>query len=187
MWRARTLLAVAALSAGVAVLLGAAPQVPTVSAWARAAVADSGSVTRLAIPAIAVDSKVVEVGQATDQEPGWAVADFSVGHHEGSGVPGGGTNIVLAGHNNFRGEVFRRLDGLVAGDLVRLRTRDGAWHDYRVDTRRIVLEEGATAAQRHDNALLLAETEHEQVTLVTCWPYQPDPPYRLVVTALPVG
>ncbi len=164
------------------------PHVLTVVAWGRAAAADTGPVTRVAIPAIEVDSKVVPVTVALGaQGRRWEVADFAVGHHEGSGAPGGGTNIVLAAHNNYRGEVFRRLDELVSGDLVRLGGEGGRWHDYRVVGTRIVLEDGASRAQRHDNAALLAPTNGEQVTLVSCWPYRSDPPYRVVGTALKEG
>lgn len=147
----------------------------------------SGDVTRVRIAAAGVDSRIIPV-ELRDGVDGlrWDVADYAVGHHAGSGLPGEGRSVVLAGHNNTRGEVFRHLDRLRQGDVGQVRSADGVWHRYSVTQTHTVLDEGAPAAQRQRNARLLADTGQERLLLVTCWPYRPDPPYRLVVVATPI-
>ncbi len=95
----------------VALMLVAVPRASVIEARARAMLTPSGQIADITIPKIDLDSRVLEVGKVrAEGTTTWEVADYAVGHHEGSGVPGGGTNIVLSGHNNINGEVFRRLD-----------------------------------------------------------------------------
>jgi hypothetical protein len=58
-----------------------------------AQLANTPSVTRVAIPSIGVDSKVIEVGWDVEQQNGqqvaiWQVAKYAVGQHRGSANPG---------------------------------------------------------------------------------------------------
>ena len=64
---------------------------------------------RVQIPAIRVDAPVVR-GDSWDQ------LKKGVGQQIGSPNPGSKGNIVLSGHNDVYGEVFRYLDQLQAGD-----------------------------------------------------------------------
>ena len=178
--------ALATLVLLLAALVAVAPWWSTAAAKVSSLATPPGEVAHLRIPGVGVDAKVVEVG-LRDRGQGleWEVADFAVGHHAGSGVPGSGRSIVLAGHNNARGEVFRRLDEVDVGDVVEVRTADGAWHRYTVSRTETVLEDGATERQRRANERLLSDAGEERLVLVTCWPYQPSPPYRLVVVAVP--
>jgi sortase A len=173
-----------------AVMLGSVltgPRVSVLRARARTFVTPSGEITRISVPAIGIDSRVIEVRQVVHgNRREWQVADYAVGHHEGSGVPGGGTNIVLSGHNNINGEVFRRLDELKRGDVITLRTRGGGSYNYEVESTRIVLEDGASSTRRMRNARYMRPTPEERLTLLSCWPYKPWPPYRIIVIARPV-
>ena len=163
-----------------------APKADGAAALAQTMLTPSGTVTGISIPKIQVDSKVVEVRrEERDGVVEWQVADYAAGHHAGSGDPGGGTNIVISGHNNIRGEVFRRLDELRKGDVITLESRDGT-RQYEVSEVRIVLQDGAHSSVRMRNARVMAPTSKEQLTLISCWPYRPWPPYRIIVIALPV-
>jgi LPXTG-site transpeptidase (sortase) family protein len=164
-----------------------APRASVLRARAATMLTPSGEITRIAIPAIGVDSRVIEVRrEERDGRKTWRVADYAVGHHAGSGAPGGGTNIVLSGHNNINGEVFRRLDELRRGDRIALETRSEGTRWYAVSGRRIVREEGVSTRQRLRNARYMKPTATERLTLISCWPYKPWPPYRIIITADPL-
>lgn len=149
------------------------------------------AITRVAIPSINVDSKVVEVGWEVQQQNGqdvalWQVAEYAVGQHRGSANPGEGTNIVLAGHVGGYGKVFKDLYYVKPGDQITLYSA-GQQYLYTVDERLLVTEEGVSAEQHAANAELIAPTDYEVVTLVTCWPAKgPDKfTQRVIVRARP--
>jgi sortase A len=151
------------------------------------------TVSRVIIPSINVDSKVVEVGweikqQGKQQVALWQVAEYAVGQHRGSANPGEDGNIVLAGHVGGYGKVFKDLFYVKPGDQITLFSR-GQQYLYTVQERLLVTEEGVSAEQHLANAQLIAPTDHEVITLVTCWPAKgPDKfTQRVVVRAVPFG
>jgi sortase A len=141
-------------------------------------------IVRIASPDIKLDTGVYEVYINRKQNL-WEVADYAAGHNYNSKNPGEGGNIVLSGHNNWRGEVFRYLEFLKPGDLIQLWTLEGKEYDYRVTDIQKLKEAGVSMAQRLKNATVMDATDHEQLTLITCWPYITYT-HRLIVTALPV-
>lgn len=149
------------------------------------------SVERIVIPSIKVDSKVIEVGWELVEQNGrqvavWQVAEFAVGQHRGSANPGEGGNVVLAGHVGGYGKVFRDLFYVRPGEPVVLYSA-GRQFLYTVQDRLVVTEEGASAEQRAANAALIAPTDHEVVTMVTCWPLTGPNKYaqRVIIRAVP--
>ncbi|MER3405295.1 MAG: sortase, partial [Chloroflexota bacterium] len=90
-------------------------------------------------------------------------------------------NVVLAGHNDIDGEVFRYLDRLKKGDRFTL-YRESDAYEYVVTDVLIVREQGASEAQRRENARVLLPTADPVATLITCWPYMVDT-HRLIVRA----
>lgn len=149
------------------------------------------TVTRVAIPSIGVDSKVVEVAwdveQQGDQQVAiWQVAKYAVGQHRGSANPGEGGNVVLAGHVGGYGKVFKDLFYVKPGDQITLYS-NGQQYLYTVQARLLVTEEGVSAEQHATNAALIAPTDREIVTLVTCWPDKGRDKFtqRVVVQAVP--
>ncbi len=147
---------------------------------------------RIAIPALGVDSKIVEVGISPIRVEGqdvyiWDVAGYAVGHHFSSGSPGEGENIVLSGHNDWEGEVFRDLWklGKMKGTRITLWTGERQW-SYYVEDVVLLKEVGVPLEQRLSNAQYIAGTGDDRLTLVTCWPYGVDD-HRLVVIARPMG
>jgi len=160
---------------------------------ASAAVADGERPlpARLVMPTLEMDIPVVEIGWSKKKDnngsvySAWDEADYAAGWHKNSATPGEGSNVVLSGHNNVSGAVFRELDQLKRGDIAELYV-DGVRHEYVVDKILIVPETAATPAQRRANTLYIEATEDEQLTLVSCWP-RDNNTHRIIVIAYPVG
>ncbi len=112
---------------------------------------------RIRIPALGVDAPVVE-------GDGWEQLKKGVGHHIGSANPGQRGNMVLSGHNDIYGEVFRDLNRLKPGDAIIVYARDKAY-TYIVTEKHIV---------EPTDIQWLAPTQRPTVTLVSCYPYMVD-------------
>lgn len=145
------------------------------------------TVTRLVIPRIEVDNKVIEVGWTVENEVAvWQVAKYAVGQHKGSANPGEGGNIVMAAHVAGSAPVFHRLIEVVPGDQVIVYSA-GQQYLYVVRDIQRVQEVGVSDEQRLANAAYMNPTDEEVVTLITCWP--PTGPnafdQRIVVRAVP--
>ncbi|MBX6342430.1 MAG: sortase, partial [Thermomicrobiaceae bacterium] len=146
--------------------------------------------THIAIPAVGIDTKVVEVGYDVVQIGGqkviqWRVADYAAGHHSTSADPGEGGNIVISGHDDWRGQVFRTLERVKIGDVVILTTPAGE-RRYAVAEIHYRKEAGVPLAERIATGHFLDPMPEERVTLVTCWPYGVDD-HRLIVVAKPIA
>jgi LPXTG-site transpeptidase (sortase) family protein len=155
--------------------------------------AHQSTITRVVVPSIGVDSKVVEVGWDVTEQNGqqvavWQVAEYAVGQHRGSANPGEGDNIVLAGHVGGYGKVFKNLFYINPGDQITLYS-GGQQYLYTVQERLILTEEGVSHEQQAANAQYIAPTGAEVVTLVTCWPAKGADKFtqRIVVRAVPFG
>lgn len=145
--------------------------------------------THLTIPSIGVDSDIVEVGVSPVEIDGqelltWDVAPYAVGHNFSSASPGEGENIVLSGHDDWQGEVFKNLYKIKQGAEVDVTAGDRVVK-YRVDDILLLPEVGETLEKRLENAKFIGTTGDERVTLVTCWPYGVDD-HRVVVIAHPM-
>lgn len=99
-------------------------------------------------------------------------------------MPGHGGNIVLSGHHNLGIEVFRNLVALEEGNEIILRA-DNRDYYYVVTDRFILPERNVSEEQRRQNAQWIMPTVDEQITLVTCWPYNGNS-HRLIVVAKPL-
>jgi sortase A len=147
--------------------------------------------SRLEIPAIKVDTPVVELGWTTSKTSSgtifseWDVAEYAAGWHKNSAVPGEAGNIVMSGHNNILGSVFRQLDQLKRGDDMTIYA-GGAEYTYVVDEVLILPEKHASAQQRKTNVKYIQETTDDRLTLVSCWP-RDDNTHRIVVIAKPAA
>jgi LPXTG-site transpeptidase (sortase) family protein len=148
-------------------------------------------IQRIAIPAITVDSPVVTVGWLVDRTNSslaaaaeWDSPGPAVGWVLTSALPDRPGNIILYGHNNMYGSVFKNLGKLAAGDALILQTGQASWH-YQVD--RVVLLPFllATAGQRQAYQAYLADTALPRLTVISCWPPESNT-YRLIVIAYPV-
>lgn len=145
--------------------------------------------THLAIPSIGVDSDIIEVGTSPVEVDGqelltWDVAPYAVGHNFSSASPGEGENIVLSGHDDWQGEVFKNLYKIKQGAEIDVQAGDRTVK-YRVDDILLLPEVGETLEKRLENAKFIGTTGDERLTLVTCWPYAVDD-HRVVVIAHPM-
>jgi sortase A len=118
------------------------------------------------IPAIGIHNWPIVQGD------GWEQLKKGVGQHIGSANPGENGNVVLAGHDDVFGEVFRDLDKLQPGDQVILYTMQQQYV-YLVTETRIV---------EPSQVEVMNPTSDPTVTLISCYPYMVDN-RRIVVFA----
>ncbi len=94
-------------------------QVETVEEWQAQVDANSGSaLTRIAIPAIDVETLVVEGTSAAALRAG-------AGHYPNTPLPGQVGNVAIAGHRTTYGKPFNRVDELQVGESIWLSTPIG--------------------------------------------------------------
>lgn len=131
------------------------------------ALVDSGTgrIIRIGIAAINVDAPVV-------QGDDWEALKTGVGLNNTSGIPGKSGNVILSGHNDIFGQVFRELDRLVPGDEIVLLTEKNAY-TYIVTGTQIV---------QPSQVEVMRQTEESTLTLISCYPYLVDT-QRIVVSA----
>lgn len=145
---------------------------------------------RIQIPAIQVNSTIVEVDPVQVKKSRtvtrweWQIPAYAVGHHSASGTPGGANNIVLGGHNNTQGEVFRRLNRLEVGDEITLYTLDNEFH-YQVVEKTFVPYRRDPEAGERTMQMYIGPTDDERLTLYSCYPYATNAD-RVLIVAEPV-
>lgn len=138
--------------------------------------------TRITSTAVHLDARIIPTYV---QNGAWQVADYAAGWLYGTPQPGQPGNSVLAGHNNWHGEVFRNLEFMHLGDEFTITTSDNVAHHYRVTEMYKVPEKNVGLAQQVANAHYIDNTPDERVTLITCWPYTTYT-HRLIVIGHPV-
>jgi sortase A len=148
--------------------------------------------TRVVAEAVEIDTQVVEMGWEEIEYKGewftkWVVPPGAAGWHVNSALPGHGDNVVISGHHNIKGKVFRYLVDLEPGDVVTVYAGDLPY-TYTVTEKYILQEAGMPADVRRRNAQWIMPTGDERLTLVTCWPYNwPGNTHRVIVVARPIG
>jgi len=168
----------------------AAPVVPTVDV----AAALKQYQTTFPIPdhiwidKIKVDAKIQPVGpgkSVSGSAVEWSSPNNkNVGWHDYSGHLNEGKNIVLNGHNNIYGSVFRKLYTLKAGDEIRIGAGDKVV-TYVVEQSMILAERGQPLSVRIQNAQYIQPMNDDRLTLISCWP-ETNNTHRVVVIARPV-
>jgi sortase A len=142
---------------------------------------------KLELPSIRVETDVVPIGWYVIQQPNgtqvseWEVADYAAGWHKNSALPGQGGNVVLSGHNNINGAVFRKLYTMKPGDEAYI-WAGGQRITYQVEEVMILEEKSASLDQRRDNAKWIQPYDDDRLTLVSCWP-ETDNTHRVIVVA----
>ncbi len=120
---------------------------------------------RLVIPAIGLDTKVLEVGIVVENgKPVWDTAAFAAGYHRGSALPGTRGNTVMAGHISSpvskKGEVFKHLPEVRVGDRI----------DVFVGERRFTYEVAEIRVVAPAAVQVMEPTPEPVLTLITCYP-----------------
>jgi sortase A len=132
---------------------------PLVQAYARLPVPTQGleNGVRIRIPAIDIDAPIV-------QGDGWEQLKKGVAQHPGTADPGRPGNLVLSGHNDVFGEVFRYLDRLKPGDEITVFTQQRSY-TYIVSGWELV------EPMQID---VMDPTPNPTITLISCYPYLID-------------
>ena len=143
--------------------------------------------TRLVIPAIGLDSRIVPVGQTPlvigdGVYEQWNTAENLVGWHDQSAKLGQLGNTVLNGHSDINAAVFRYLEHVDIGDEITVFSGDQVYH-YVVAHKFLVKERDVSLEERIQNAAWIASTQDERLTLVTC--ANPGATHRLILIAQP--
>ncbi len=93
---------------------------------------------------------------------------LGIGHYDGTAMPGGVGNFAVAGHRTTYGKPFNRIEELLVGDALVVRT-ESTWYVYRVTSTQVVspraVEVIDPAPQEPGAVPTLA-----QMTLTTCHP-----------------
>jgi sortase A len=132
---------------------------PLVQAYANLPVPTQGPQNgiRIRIPSIHVDAPIV-------QGDGWEQLKKGVAQHPGTADPGRKGNMVLSGHNDVFGEVFRYLDRLEPGDEIIVYTNQRSY-TYIVSGWELV---------EPTQVEVMDPTLDATVTLISCYPYLID-------------
>jgi sortase A len=106
------------------------------------------------------------ISQGVDRE---SVLDLlGVGHYPGTAMPGAVGNFAVAAHRTTYGKPFNRVQELVVGDPVVVRTQD-TWYVYRVSST-VVVGPGDVSVIAPDPANPGAEPTTRTMTMTTCHP-----------------
>lgn len=139
---------------------------PLVQAYTAAIVAPTPGPEQ----ALGIKIEAISVNAPVVQGDDWESLKRGVGQHIGSADPGENGNLVLSGHDDIYGEVFRYLDQLEPGDVVTVFTAQNTYN-YVVTETMIV---APTYVQ------VLNPTSDAIITLISCYPYLIDS-QRIVV------
>jgi sortase A len=140
--------------------------------------------TRIVAASIHVDAAVTPVAwYELNQTSVWEVPDYAAGWHQNSKLPGQGGNVVISGHHNTGGEVFRDLIYLQPGDKVTVYVGEAAY-PYVVKEKFIIKEKAESEGARLRNAKWVSDFNDDRLTLISCWPYYANT-HRVIVIATP--
>ena len=113
--------------------------------------------------AIEINIPSLEINQTIVQGTDWEALKLGVGQLLNGVNPGDDSgNLVLSGHNDVYGEIFRHIDQLKPGDEFNIRTRTQLF-TYRITESRIVDPTDVSVLSSRGTAT---------ATLISCYPYQ---------------
>ena len=136
------------------------------AAYAAGHTSEGDALTRLLIPALKVDTVVVEGTGASALRAG-------AGHYPNTPLPGEEGNVAIAGHRTTYGKPFANLDRLAVGDDIVLETPIGR-HTYRITRPPFVVA--------NNDFSVISQTPGRSLTLTTCHP-KGSARQRLIVRA----
>ncbi len=136
------------------------------AAYSAGDTSEGEALTRLVIPALKVDTVVVEGTGASALRAG-------AGHYPNTPLPGEQGNVAIAGHRTTYGKPFANLDRLAEGDQIVLETPIGQ-NVYRVSRAPFVVA--------NNDFSVISQTPGRTLTLTTCHP-KGSARQRLIVRA----
>jgi hypothetical protein len=168
---------------------------------------------RLVIADLGIDAQVVQMGWKVEEVGGtrssvWRLEDISnglAGHLVNSALPGQPDNVVIAGHHNIEGQVFRSISDAWKDDGAEVLRENLQWRSPALNGRKVTLQDAAGRQftyvveamykladqdvpweQRVENGRFMGPTGEPTLTLVTCWPSDSNT-HRIVVVARLAG
>jgi sortase (surface protein transpeptidase) len=119
---------------------------------------------RVAIPAIGVDSPLIDLGLQADGSLQVPATGFPAGWFTGGPVPGEPGPAVLAGHVDWGGSpgVFYRLRDVVAGDLITVTRKDASTVAFRVS------RVAKFAKNAFPTKAVYGDLDHAGLRVITC-------------------
>ena len=185
----------------------AAASTPAATAVPPATPVPASAPVRLVIPDLKMDVPVVEmswrvVQTADGPRSDWVIPKNEAGHHINSALLGDESNVVISGHNNIYGEVFKPISfawdnaarvqvdsftdqsDILNGRTIELFDAAGQQFKYTIAGFYRLKDTGVSAEQRIANGRFMDPTDQAQVTIITCWPPTSNT-HRLVVVAVP--
>lgn len=119
---------------------------------------------RVQIPAIGVDSTVMELGLRADGTMQVPPAGFPAGWYSGAPTPGELGPAIIAGHVDWQGQpgVFYRLHDLKSGDEITVVRQDGRAAVFRVNR----VEQ--FPKNKFPTDLVYGNIDHPGLRLITC-------------------
>lgn len=132
----------------------------------------------------------------------WVIPKYEAGHHINSTLLGQPGNLVISGHNNIYGQVFKpisfawdndrrvRVDDfadrseVLNGRSIQLFDEAGQVYTYVIEEFYRLRDTGVPLQQRIANSRFMQPTQDTRLTLITCWP-PTNNTHRLVVVARP--
>ncbi len=161
------------------------------------------------LPGRKLDAPVVEMGwkviqTADGPRSDWVIPKNEAGHHTNSALLGEPGNLVISGHNNIYGQVFRpislawdddtriKIDNFtdeskaLDGRSIQLFDASGKQFNYTITGFYRLKDTGVSLQQRIANARYMQPTDERQATLITCWPPSSNT-HRLVLIAKPAN
>jgi hypothetical protein len=142
-----------------------AAQVPVTSPpVSTAAVLAASRPVRVQIPAIGVDSELMDLGLQADGSLEVPTTGFPAGWFTGAPTPGERGPAVIAGHVDWAGApgVFAQLRDVVAGDEIHVVREDGSTAVFRVS------EVGQYAKDAFPTAAVYGDLDHAGLRVITC-------------------
>lgn len=142
---------------------------------------------QLTIPTINLATEVFARGwKGSQQADGtiisqWDDVQYAAGWHKNSAAPGHKGNIVISGHSNIYGSIFRKLWQLKKGQSIYI-DQGRVRYTYVIEEVTIAQETNALPEQQVANAAYLQQTTDNRLTLITCWPWN-DSTHRVFVVA----
>ena len=170
---------------------------------------DASLPVRIAFPDLEIDAAIVEMGWKVAEVDGtrtsvWdldAIRDGVAGHLLNSALPGQPGNVVVSGHHNIEGQVFKNIslawnddhaelqeDGvterssLLDGRLITVTDAAGREFTYVVEGMYRLPDKDVSLAQRIENSRFMASTSDALLTVTTCWPFSSNT-HRIAVIA----
>ena len=120
--------------------------------------------TRVAIPALQVDTTVIGLGQQADGSMQVPTDGKTVGWYTKAPTPGSLGPAVLAGHVDFHGRpgTFAKLATLKTGDQIRITRQDGTTAVFAVS------KVDRYAKDKFPTAAVYGPIDHAGLRLITC-------------------